>query len=67
MVVPAGRKIRVLTRALGFGADLAQAANERALWQQAQAYRADALTDLDGQGGERQAGDCCRSGFSTPM
>jgi len=32
-----GNDKRVLARALGFGADLAQAANERALWQQAQA------------------------------
>ncbi len=32
-----GNVKRVLGRALGFGADLSQAANERALWQQAQA------------------------------
>jgi A/G-specific adenine glycosylase len=32
-----GNVKRVLGRALGFGADLARAANERALWQQAQA------------------------------
>ena len=31
-----GNVKRVLTRALGFGADLALSANERALWQQAQ-------------------------------
>ena len=32
-----GNVKRVLTRVLGFGADLSQAANERALWDQAQA------------------------------
>jgi A/G-specific adenine glycosylase len=31
-----GNVKRVLTRALGFGADLAEAANERALWQRAE-------------------------------
>jgi len=45
-----GNVKRVLTRALGFGDDLAVAANERALWQRAQALLPDAGIEAYTQG-----------------
>ena len=45
-----GNVKRVLTRVLGFGDDLAQAANERALWQHAQALLPDAHIERYTQG-----------------
>jgi A/G-specific adenine glycosylase len=45
-----GNVKRVLSRALGFGGDLAQAAQERALWARAQALLPEAQVDVYTQG-----------------